>query len=199
MSRTDIGYRSTVSRWEPEARNRLVTAAIELYQERGFSKTTVADIAARAGLTERTYFRYFSDKREVLFSRTEIFEQRLLAAVADVPRSSSTYEAVTSGLLSAAALLQSRKRQSRERYKIISSHTELQERELAKFDSLANALAGVLFSRGVEDEVGRLVSQVAMAVFRSAFERWMQMGQSEELPNIVKSALDHLTELSAVR
>ena len=57
-----------MGRWEPDARGRLVKAAMELYGERGFEQTTVAEIAERAGLTERTFFRHFADKREVLFA-----------------------------------------------------------------------------------------------------------------------------------
>ena len=57
-----------MSRWEPDARGRLEKAALALYGERGFENTTVAEIADRAGLTERTFFRYFTDKREVLFA-----------------------------------------------------------------------------------------------------------------------------------
>jgi len=86
-----------MSRWEPDARDRLIDSAMELYAERGYSQTTVSDIAARAGLTERTFFRYFTDKREVVFSRTEMFREHLLGAVASAPDSSSPREAITLG------------------------------------------------------------------------------------------------------
>ncbi len=74
-----------MSRWEPNARGRLEQAALELYCERGFEQTTVAEIAERAGLTERTFFRYFADKREVLFAGGVTLQELLVSAVAGAP------------------------------------------------------------------------------------------------------------------
>jgi hypothetical protein len=68
MSVAVINWDRDMTRWEPNARGRLEQAALALYGERGFENTTVAEIAARAGLTERTFFRHFADKREVLFA-----------------------------------------------------------------------------------------------------------------------------------
>ena len=108
MSVADICYTSDVSdcnqvalpfvsRWEPNAQQRLVQAAMELYAERGFSETTAAEIAARAGLTERTFFRYFADKREVLFSGSEAFVKLLadgVAAAVVSPKPRSAYRSI---------------------------------------------------------------------------------------------------------
>src|ERR1700744_4404807 len=97
-----------MSRWEPNSRGRLEQAAAELFVERGFDETTVADIAARAGLTERTFFRHFADKRAVLFSGQEVFTDAVVSAVAAAPGPPTPVDAVTAGLEAAADLLQGR-------------------------------------------------------------------------------------------
>src|SRR5208282_2350332 len=95
-----------MGRWEPDARGRLAKAAMALYAERGFEQVTVAEIAARAGLTERTFFRHFADKREVLFYGTEILRDLLTRAVADAPASATPAGAVGAALEAAGAMLQ---------------------------------------------------------------------------------------------
>src|SRR5262245_18707289 len=120
MSVTDICYTSdvsdcnrvaffVVSRWEPNAQERLVRAAMELYAERGFGETTAAGIATRAGLTERTFFRYFADKREVLFSGSEAFEKLLVDGVAAAPTSATPLDAIATALEGIAANFESRR------------------------------------------------------------------------------------------
>ena len=81
-----------MGRWEPDARGRLMQAALELYGERGFEQTTVAEIAQRAGLTERTFFRHFADKREVLFSGE--VDDLVLSALADARPSAAPIDAI---------------------------------------------------------------------------------------------------------
>src|SRR5215471_3367257 len=87
-----------MGRWEPNARGRLEQAALELYVERGFAQTTVAEIAERAGLTERTFFRHFADKREVLFAGADNLQEFLVSAVAGAPDSVPPIEAVAAAL-----------------------------------------------------------------------------------------------------
>ena len=130
-----------MGRWEPDARGRLEQAALELYGERGFEQTTVAEIAERAGLTERTFFRHFADKREVLFAGADALQELLVDTVADAPASAAPIDAAAAGLEAAGALLQERRELARQRQAIIAANAELQERELIKLASLAAALA----------------------------------------------------------
>src|SRR5919201_1988459 len=109
MSAAVVKYARDMSRWEPNARGRLEQAALQLFIERGFEQTTVAEIAKRAGLTERTFFRYFADKREVLFGGAGSLQELLVSTVADAPASLAPMDAVAGGLESAAALLQERR------------------------------------------------------------------------------------------
>src|ERR1700704_322662 len=111
-----------MGRWKPNARGRLEHAALELYGERGFDQTTVAEIAKRAGLTERTFFRHFADKREVLFSGAGSLQELLVSAVASAPDSAAPIEAVAAGLEAAGGVLQERREFSLQRQSIIAAN-----------------------------------------------------------------------------
>ncbi|HEV2369481.1 MAG TPA: TetR family transcriptional regulator, partial [Acidimicrobiales bacterium] len=163
-----------MGRWEPDARGRLEEAALELYVERGFENTTVAEIAARAGLTERTFFRHYADKREVLFAGSTAFVELLARAVVDAPGSAPPLAAVGAALEAAGEVIQARGQRARLRHKVIGATAELRERELLKMASSASALADGLRRRGVEAREASLVAEAGMAVFRVAFERWVQ-------------------------
>src|SRR5579864_6728292 len=135
-----------MARWEPNARGRLEQAAMELYGERGFDQTTVAEIAARAGLTERTFFRHYADKREVLFGGGEMLAERLVAAVAGAPDLARPLDATAAALEEVGGLIQAARGRdvARARRSIIAANAELQERELIKLASWADTLAGAL-------------------------------------------------------
>src|SRR5437879_7568649 len=133
-------YDRGMSRWEPNARGRLEQAALELYGERGFEQTTVVEIARRAGLTERTFFRHFADKREVLFARTGDLQELLINTVASAPDWSQPLDAVAAGLAAVGAVLQPGRDYSRQRQPIIDANAELRERELIKLAGWASAV-----------------------------------------------------------
>lgn len=174
-----------MGRWKPDARNRLEQAALQLYSKRGFQETTVAEIAERAGLTERTFFRYFADKREVLFSGGSALEERLVNAVANAPASLSALDAAGLAVEAGAKLLEDRRPHARQRQAVIAANPELQERERIKLASLASALAGGLRRRGVGDPAASLSAETAIAVFRIAFERWIEDANQRTLSEIV--------------
>lgn len=167
-----------------------------LYAEQGFENTTVAEIAEQAGLTERTFFRQFADKREVLFSGAGEFQELIVGKVADAPESLTPIDAAAQGLLAAAVLLQGRDKFARQRQQIIAANAELRERELIKFASLSTALADTLRERGVPETAASLTAGIAMAVFRTAFERWIEQ-PGGDLPQLVRESLDELTALTA--
>src|SRR5271170_5071517 len=156
MSAAVITRLESVTRWQPNARGRLAQAAMELYAERGFDQTTVAEIAQRAGLTERTFFRHFADKREVLFAGGDALQELLVSAVADAPDGLAPLDMAAAGIEAAAALIQERPEFARARQAIIAASAELRERELIKLASLSAALAEALRERGVEDPTATL-------------------------------------------
>ncbi len=184
-----------MARWEPNARERLVDAALELFHERGYGRTTVEEIAARAGLTERTFFRYFADKREVLFGRSGDLEKGIAEAIAGAPSTASPLDAVVSGLETIAAVFPPR-RDYRARQRLIAAHPELRERELIKLASLSSAVAEALRARGVADPAASLAAEAGLAVFKVAFERWISGAPPRDLPAQMRAALAELRILT---
>ena len=179
-------------RWEPDTRGRLEQAALELYSERGFEPTTVAQIAARAGLTERTFFRHFADKREVLFGGTAFLQQLIVEAVADAPEEAAPMEAVVAGLEAAGGGFGARVARSRLRQTIIDANAELQARELSKLASLSSAITDALRRRGVPASAARLTAEAGVVVFRTAFERWIRATDDPDWSHLIREALDAL-------
>jgi AcrR family transcriptional regulator len=186
-----------MARWKPNPRSRLEKAALQLYRERGFAQTTVAEIAERAGLTERTFFRYFADKREVLFSGSDALRQRLVSALDDAPPSLPAIEAVAAAVKSAADLFEERRDFARRRQAVISENPELQERERVKLAMLASALADGLRRRGVADLAATLAAEMGITVLRIAFERWItDTNDKRTLAQIMQESFNELKLVS---
>ena len=186
-----------MARWEPDSRGRLEQAALALYGERGFENTTVAEIAERAGLTERTFFRHFADKREVLFAGAGTLQDLLVSTLASTPDSAAPIDAVAAALEAAGALLQERRDYARQRQAVIAANVDLQERELIKLASLASALAGTLRQRGVRDPAASLAAEAGIAVFRIAFELWVSEASQADLPQLIRESFDELKAVTA--
>jgi AcrR family transcriptional regulator len=183
-----------MTRWEPNASGRLQLAALELYRERGYDQTTVAEIAKRAGLTERTFFRYFADKREVLFYGAGMLQDRLVQAIEDAP-GLPPLDVVGAALEAAAGPFEEVRDLSRRRQAIVAANPELQERELIKLATLSAALGGALRKRGVADPAASLAAEAGIAVFKIAFQRWVAgTGDSGEqtLAQLIRQSLAEL-------
>lgn len=181
-----------MARWEPNARGRLEQAAMDLFTEHGFEQVTVAEIAARAGLTERTFYRHFSDKREVLFPDASPLYTGLTDAVAAAPDSASPMETVAAVLEATAAFFIDRHEFSRRRYAVIAANAELREREAVKLASLADALAAGLRERGVAEPAASLAAEAGIAVFKVAHVQWVAADDPEDLAVLMRAALDEL-------
>jgi AcrR family transcriptional regulator len=185
-----------VSRWEPNARSRLEQAALKLYLQRGYEQTTVAEIAKEAGLTERTFFRHFADKREVLFSGAGALQELLVTAVARTP-DCAPIDAIARALDAAGTLLQERREYSRQRQTVIAANAELRERELLKLAALASAMADALRRRGVTDPAASLTAEAGIAAFKIAFECWVNEPGQRDLPQLIRESLDELKAVIA--
>lgn len=189
-----------MARWEPDARGRLENAALELFQERGYADTTVQEIAARAGLTERTFFRHFTDKREVLFSGSQDIERAIVDIVDRAAPEAAPLEVVAAAFETAGSVLQERRSFSyvRARHTLIAAHAELQERELIKLASLARTVTMALRARGVVEPAASLAAELGVAVFKVGFERWVTGKKPRDLPEQVRAALDATKLLAGV-
>jgi AcrR family transcriptional regulator len=181
-----------MGRWEPDARGRLAKAAMELYADQGFEQTTVAEIAARAGLTERTFFRHFADKREVLFYGMDRLGGLLARAVADAPASATPMDLVGAAFEAAAVMLQENQERVRLRDAIVSANAELRERELIKLAALASAVAGALRDRDIPEPGASLAAETGVAVFKVAFARWVSALGQPDLPGIFRESMAEL-------
>jgi AcrR family transcriptional regulator len=186
-----------MGRWEPNARGRLEEAALELYLEDGFDQTTVAGIAARAGLSERTFFRHYADKREVLFSGASFLQELLVDSVVAAPESVSPIEAIATALEQAGAFMQERREHSLRRQAVINANPLLQERELIKLARLASALAETLRGRGVPEPAASLTAEAGLAVFKVAFETWISPDERRDLPQVIRDSLGWMRTVTA--
>jgi AcrR family transcriptional regulator len=191
-------YDTAMGRWEPDSRGRLQEAALALYSERGFDQTTAAQIAERAGLTERTFFRHFADKREVLFAGMSYLEEQIVAGVAGAPAAAGPLGAVGLGVQSGAAIFSEFRRDlSRQRQAVIAANSELRERELAKLANWATSIAAALRARGVSEPQATLAAETGMTVLRVAMARWASEEDGQDLTDIMRDAMTDLRELIA--
>ena len=186
-----------MGRWQPDARARLQEAALALYGERGYEETTVAEIAERAGLTKRTFFRHFADKREVLFWGSELLEQQMVAAIEAAPASASALGLIGAALDAAALRFEEVREFAGPRHRIIASSRELQERELIKAASLAAAMARALRARGLSDTAATLTALTGTTIMHVAFEQWVNDRDKTPFAQIAGDALAQLREICA--
>jgi AcrR family transcriptional regulator len=196
MTVSAITYDGGMSRWEPNASERLLHAAFDMYQERGFDQTTVAEIAERAGLTERTFFRYFADKREVLFAGQGRLLEIYATAVAAAPGPATPLDLAAAALRAGAPMLEEHRPFSRQRQAIIDSQPELQEREQLKRAAMAAALTQALHRRGVTEPAASLAAEVAVVAFKTAFGRWIRDPDPPGLVQLIDEALAQLRLLA---
>lgn len=185
-----------MGRWEPDARARLEEAALSLYSEQGFEQTTVAEIAKRAGLVERTFFRHFTDKREVLFGNAAALSNYLVNDIADAPAAVAPIDVIAGAFEAAGGLFQNRRELVRQRQNVIDENVDLQERELIKLASLATALAVALRRRGVSDPAASLAAEAGVAVFKIAFTSWIGITDQGELPVIIRQSFNDFKEVA---
>ena len=170
---------------------------MELYTLHGFEQTTVAEISGRAGLTERTFFRHFADKREVLFRGAGTLQELIVSAVLNAPASESPVQAVVTGLEVAGAYFQGSPERARTRWNIINANPELQARELSKLAALGAAVADSLQQRGVPEAAAGLAAESGVVVFRTAFERWIAGTGEKDWSQLVHESLCELRAVLA--
>ncbi len=186
-----------MGRWKPDARGRLEQAALALYSERGFEQSTAAQIAERAGLTERTFFRHYADKREVLFGGAQALEEAFVETLVGIPDGAAPIDAMASTLERIAAHFLERHDFARQRQAVIMANAELRERELIKLASLSASLAATLRRRGVREPAASLTAEAGIAVFKIGFERWVGGSGERTLADLLRESFDELRIVAA--
>ena len=187
-----------MARWEPGARERLVLAAVDLFTEQGYDVTTVAQIVERAGVTRSTFFRHFTDKREVLVAGQETLSRLLAEGIADAPAAASPLEAVAAGLERASGAMGRMNRELGPRLKAaVAASSELQQRDALKSVGLAAAMTAALIARGVPDPTAHLAAELGVIAFKRGYARWSE-GDHDDGTQLAHHALAALDELRSV-
>jgi AcrR family transcriptional regulator len=173
----------------------LQQAALELFRERGYDQTTAAEIAARAGVTERTFFRHFADKREVLFGASDDLRAALVEKIFQAPDVAEPLQVVTLVLAEFNwESLESRDFQ-RQRHAVIAANPELLERDLIKHLSIAVGFTDALRQRGVDADIAQLAARVGIQMFITAYGHWLEAGDKADLATISESVMSLLATI----
>lgn len=198
MSATVTTYHVEMGRWEPGAADRLRAAALESFTVNGYEQTTAAQIAEAAGLTQRTFFRYFADKRDVLFQDQATFVRLFLDGLEATEPTAAPMAMIAASLESAATWFPDERRHySRKRQAVIDANPALQERERHKLAGIAEELAQALRGRGIEEPMATLAAESGATVFGLAFAQWILESETRSLDVIAVDLLTCLRSLSA--
>jgi AcrR family transcriptional regulator len=182
-----------VSRWAPNARERLETAALDLFTENGYEETTVAQIADRAGLNRATFFRHFADKREVLFGGEDVLAGLFADAIRTAAPQATLTECLQAAFVAAGVVMTPQQRaKAAQRVLVVAGNSELQERGLLKHARIARSISTALRERGADELTARLGAEVGMLAFTIAVERWLGAGHDEPFARHAAAALSDL-------
>lgn len=193
-----ITYPGPVPRWEPDARGRLIQAAVELFGEQGYDRTTVAQIAERAGLTKTTFFRHFPDKREVLFIGQARLMELAATAVAAAPVDADPLTAVAAGVEAMiSAHTEDQRTYAPQLQVVVMANAELRERGVFKRASIAGAIAGALRERGVDQLIASVAAELGTQAYYLAFDRWVEPANRQSLAELGRAALAELRAAAA--
>ncbi|MEA5360847.1 helix-turn-helix domain-containing protein [Amycolatopsis sp., V23-08] len=182
-----------MSRWAPDARERLEAAALDLFAENGYEETTVAQIADRAGLNRATFFRHFADKREVLFGGEDVLAGLFADGIRAASPDAALIECLQAAFVAAGVEMTPQQRaKAAVRVRVVRANTEVQERGLLKHTRIAGSITAALRDRGADELTARLGAEVALLAFSVAVERWLGSGDDEPFPVHAAGALKDL-------
>ncbi|MEV4709286.1 helix-turn-helix domain-containing protein [Actinoplanes sp. NPDC049316] len=182
-----------MSRWRPDARERLQAAALDLFAEQGFAATTVPAIAARAGLTTRTFFRHFADKREVLFADDAEVPAMVAKLMAEAPATAEPMQLIVEGLRTVAATrFEGRKAALRHRRDLVRSDEGLRERDLRKRAAMAEAVREGFLARGLDATRAALLAETCVTLVSVSIAEWLDSVDDRRLDEILRDVLEKL-------
>ena len=187
-----------VSRWAPDARERLEAAALDLFVENGYEETTVAQIAERAGLNRATFFRHFAEKREVLFGGEDVLAGLFADAIRAASSAATPTECLRAAFVAAdVAMTPQQRAKAAQRVLVVAANSELQERGLLKHARIAGSMSAALRERGIDELSARLAAEVGMLAFTIAVDRWMESDDAQLFSPHAEAALSDLQERAA--
>ena len=182
-------------RWEHGSEDRLKKAALELFDEQGFENTSVIEISERAGVTTRTFFRYFPDKREVLFAGSDELGAVLVEKILHAPDIGEPLRVVINFLSEFDWESLGSRNFQRRRQAVIAANPELLERDLTKQHCIAVAFAGALRQRGVDGEISRIAAHVGVQLFFTAYLPWLAAGKNADLTVMSEGVMSLLASI----
>ncbi len=199
MLPSHIIYPVLVARWEPNTKERLIQAALDLFTEQGYDATTVNEIAERAGVTKMTFFRHFPDKREVLFAAgQEVHSQILADAIAAAPEQATPLQVVAAALDALSATFGDDRREFAARLRVVvAGQRELRERAASKHNGLVEATTEALAKRGVPELTASLAAELGLRAFDRAFAQWADPASSQPLTELTRRSFDELRAATA--
>lgn len=193
MGPSPVTYPVGMARWEPDARDRLLRAALDLFVEQGYDETTVVGIAQRAGLTKSTFFRHFRDKREVLFGGQDLLNGLLAEGIADAPGAATPLDAVEAALDAVAAVFTPARRDyAPALLAAIANNSELRERDALKRAGFAETMTAALRRRGVPDRPASVAAWLGVLAFGEAYSRWADPANRQGFGELARQALHEL-------
>jgi AcrR family transcriptional regulator len=185
-----------MGRWEPDARDRLVRAALDLFDEQGYENTAVAQIAERAGLTKSTYFRHFKDKREVLFGGQDELVELLVKGIAETPESAGPLVAVEGALVAIAVTFsEERRANGPRRLAVIVANDELRERDAMKMAGFSSVMQEALRQRGASELDAAVAAELGIVALRLGYKRWPEVGG--DFAEVARRALEEVRRAAA--
>ncbi|WP_033342668.1 TetR/AcrR family transcriptional regulator [Catenuloplanes japonicus] len=184
-----------MSRWPTDARERLRQAALALFAEQGFAATTVPEITARAGLTTRTFFRHFADKRAVLFVDDDEVTSMVAVLMAETPAEVEPMTLIREGLRTLAETrFEGRRSELRERRTLVNSDESLRERDLRKRATIAESVRAGLAARGLAPARAALLGEVSAGVLSLSIEEWLDSSDNRTLDAIIHDMFETLRD-----
>jgi AcrR family transcriptional regulator len=183
-----------MARWEPGTAGRLQEAALALFIESGFNDVTVADIAAEAEVSERTFFRYFATKEEVLFGESDLLLAEIITAIRQAPATASPADLVGAAMSRLIQLFEPERSKHRQRSAVIDAEPALRERDLLKQSVWAKEIVAELVHRRIDPVRATALAGAATAGFRAAYGEWLVSRSKQTLAERVDAVRRQLAE-----
>lgn len=178
------------------SKEKLYKAAVELISQQGYEKTTVQEIAAKAGVTERTFFRQFKDKSDMLFDGSESWQHKILAEM-ELSNLTNPVEKVVRACQKTSAIFDDRHEHSALRHEIIQKNPDLRERELLKMANLTAAITENL-KQNYPTEIAELAARISVPIFSQAFQEWVQSAELRNLADILDEVFERYNKIHQI-